>query len=105
MAKRFKDQTPAPGSAAALRRDIEELRLGQPNYELMSTELANVTRRQLTGFKEMIAQLGAVDSVTFKGVGPDDADIFEVKFEHGSTEWRIKMESEEKIASVSLRRL
>jgi CubicO group peptidase (beta-lactamase class C family) len=105
VATRFKDQTPAPGSAAALRRDIEELRLGQPNYELMSTGLADVTRRQLTGLKEMITQLGVVDSVTFRGVGPDDVDIFEVKFEHGSTEWRIMMESEEKIASVSLRRL
>ena len=105
VATRFKDQTPAPGSAAALRRDIEELRLGQPNYELMSTGLAAVTRRQLTGLKEMITQLGVVDSVTFKGVGPAGADIFEVKFEHGSTEWRITMESEEKIASVSLRRL
>jgi len=105
VAKRFKDQMPAPGSAAALRRDIEELRQGQPNYELMSTGLAEVTRRQLTGLKEMITQLGVVDSVTFKGVGPAGADIFEVKFEHGSTEWRITMESEEKIASVSLRRL
>jgi len=105
VAKRFKEQTPAPGSAAALRRDIEELRQGQPNYELMSTGLADVTRRQLTGLKEVITQLGVVDSVTFKGVGPAGADIFEVKFEHGSMEWSIVMESEEKIASVNLRRL
>ncbi len=40
FAKRFKDQTPAVGSEAALRRLIGELRLGKPNYELMSSALA-----------------------------------------------------------------
>ena len=42
--KRFKDQTPAPGSEAALRRMIEELRLGKPNYDLLSPDLAAATR-------------------------------------------------------------
>jgi hypothetical protein len=38
-------------------------------------------------------------------VGPGGADIYEVKFEHGSTEWRIMLESDGKIASVGFRRL
>jgi len=104
-AKRFKDQTQAPGSEAALRRGIEELRLGQPNYELMSAGLAEATRTQLPQLNEMITQLGAVETVTFKGVGRAGADIFEVKFEHGSTEWRIIMESEKKVASAGVRQL
>jgi hypothetical protein len=44
-----------------------------------------------------------VESVTFKGVGPSGADIYEVKFEHGSMEWRIMMQSDEKAASVGFR--
>lgn len=104
-AKRIKDQTPAPGAEAALRRDIDELRAGQPNYDLMSPGLADVTRRQLVQLKETIARLGAVQSVTFKSVGPAGADIFEVQFEHGATEWRITMESEQKIAGVGFRPL
>jgi hypothetical protein len=100
VAKRFKDQTPAPGSEAALRRDIDELRLGEPKYDLMSAGLADVTRLQLPKLKATIAQLGAVQSVAFKGVGPGGADIYEVKFEHGSTEWRITLESNGKIAGV-----
>jgi hypothetical protein len=103
VAKRFKDQTPAPGSEAALRRNIEELRLGQPKYELMGTGIADVTRQQLPQLKAAITQLGAVELVTFKGVGPGGADIYEVKFEHGSTEWRISMESDGKIGSVGFR--
>jgi D-alanyl-D-alanine-carboxypeptidase/D-alanyl-D-alanine-endopeptidase len=105
LAKRVKDQTPAPGSEAALRRDIEELGLGQPKYELMSPGLADATRQQLPQIKALLADLGAIQSVTFKGVGPGGADIYEVKFEHGSTEWRIMLESDGKIASVGFRRL
>ena len=101
--KRFKDQTQDPRTEAALRRNIDELRLGQPKYERMSSGLANVTRQQLPQLQATIAQLGAVASVTFKGVGPGGADIFQVKFEHGSTEWRILMQSDEKIASVGFR--
>ncbi|MES1258828.1 MAG: DUF3471 domain-containing protein, partial [Acidobacteriota bacterium] len=105
LAKRFKDQTQAPGSEAALRRNIEELRLGQPKYELMSPGLADVTRQQLPQLTALMAQMGAVESVAFKGVGPGGADIYEVKFEHGSTEWRIMLDSEGKVASVGFRPL
>ncbi len=100
VAKRFKDQKAAPGSEAALRRDIDELQRGEPKYELMSPGLADVTRRQLPQLKATLIQLGAVQSVAFKGVGPGGADIYEVKFEHGSTEWRITLESNGKIAGV-----
>ena len=100
VAKRFKDQKAAPGSEAALRRDIDELQRGEPKYELMSPGLADVTRRQLPQLKATLIQLGAVQSVAFKGVGPGGADIYEVKFEHGSTEWRITLESDGKIAGV-----
>jgi hypothetical protein len=102
-AKRFKDQTQAPGSEAALRRHIDELRLGEPKYELMSPGLAGVMRQQLPQLKASINELGAVESVTFKGVGPGGADIYEVKLEHGSTEWRIMLDSDGKIASVGFR--
>jgi CubicO group peptidase (beta-lactamase class C family) len=101
--RRFKDQTQDPRTEAALRRDIEELQLGQPKYELMSSALANVTRQQLPQLQATVTQLGAVESVTFKGVGPGGADIYDVKFEHGLTEWRIMMESDRKVASVGFR--
>jgi hypothetical protein len=104
LAARIRDQTAAPGSEVALRRNIEDLRHGAPNYELMGKGLADVTRRQLPRLTETITQLGAIDSITFKSVGPGGIDIYEVKFERGSTEWRIGMESEEKISSVGFRK-
>jgi hypothetical protein len=46
-----------------------------------------------------------VVSVTFKGVGPGGADIFEVKFESKTTEWRIILEPDGKIATLNFRAL
>jgi hypothetical protein len=101
--KRFKDQTPAPGSEAALRRMIEELRLGKPNYDLLSSGLANATRQQLPQLQSMITGLGALLSVTFKGVGPGGADIYQVKFEKGSLDYRIWLGPDGKIDSANVR--
>ena len=102
-AKRFKDQKPAEGSEAALRRTIEGLRSGQPEYSTMTPEFADVTRQQLPNLKAAVAQLGAVQSVTFKGVGPGGADIYEVKFENGLAELRIGMTTDGKIAGILFR--
>ena len=92
--KRIKDQTPAPGSEDAVRRMIEELRAGKPNYDLLSPGLANATRQQLPQLQSMITGLGALQSVDFKGVGPAGADIYQLKFEKGSLEYRISLGSD-----------
>jgi CubicO group peptidase (beta-lactamase class C family) len=105
LAKRLKDQTPAPGSEAALRRNIDEARLGQPNYELMSPALADLTRQQLPQIQTILGQLGALESVTFKSVAPGGLDVYEVKFEHGSTEWRIMLDSDGKVTGLGFRPL
>jgi CubicO group peptidase (beta-lactamase class C family) len=103
LAKRVKDQTAMPGSEAAVRRVIEELRTGQVNYDLMSPGLANATRQQLPQMQPMIAGLGALQSVTFKGVGPAGADIYELKFEKGSLEYRIFLGPDGKMEGANMR--
>jgi len=102
-AKRFKDQTAAPGSEAALRRAIEELRTGKPNYDLMSPGLANVTRQQLPQIQSMIGGLGDLQTVTFKGVGPAGADIYQAKFDKGSLEFRIALGQGGRVETMGLR--
>lgn len=87
--RRVKAQVASPGSEAAVRRIIGELRLGKPNYDLMSSALARETRRQITQQQATIARLGALQSLTFKGVGPAGPNIFLATFERGSLEWRI----------------
>jgi len=36
-----------------------------------------------------MANLGALQSLTFKGVGPAGPDIYQAMFENGSLEWRL----------------
>jgi CubicO group peptidase (beta-lactamase class C family) len=87
--RRVKAQVASPGSEAAVRRLIEELRSGKPNYDLMSSALARATRRQLTQQQATIAKLGTLQSLTFKGVGPAGPNIYQATFEKGSLEWRV----------------
>ncbi|HZX66417.1 MAG TPA: hypothetical protein VFE76_13520, partial [Myxococcales bacterium] len=97
IAKRFQEQTQSPGTEAALRHAIDGLQKGTPDYESLVPQLADATRRQLPRLKADLAQLGALQSVTFKGVGPHGADIYEVGFEHGRSEWRVLLGSDGKV--------
>jgi CubicO group peptidase (beta-lactamase class C family) len=101
FAKRFKDQAPDARSVAALRRLIGELRLGKPNYELMSAGLAEDVREQLTEAQAKLASLGELESLTFKGVGPGGADIYTATFQHGGMEYRIWLTEDGKIADAN----
>jgi CubicO group peptidase (beta-lactamase class C family) len=88
---RFKAQKASPGSEAAVRRLIEELRAGKPNYQLMGGDLARQTRRQVAEYQATITKAGALRSLTFKGVGAAGPNIYLAPFEHGSLEWRVWM--------------
>ena len=87
--RRVKAQVASPGSEAAIRRVIGELRLGKPNYDLMGSDLARLTRRQIAEHQAAIAKLGALQSLTFKGVGAAGPNIYQATFDNGSLEWRI----------------
>jgi hypothetical protein len=104
-AKRFKDQTAAPGSEAALRKMIEDVRAGKPDYGTMSAGLAEATRQQLSQLQSGVTKLGAIQSVTFLGVGSSGADIYTVKFANGSAEYEILLAADGKIESARVRLL
>jgi CubicO group peptidase (beta-lactamase class C family) len=100
---RFKGQVASPGSDAAVRRIIEEFRSGKPNYALMSGDLARETRQQLAQHVATISKLGAVRSLTFKGVGPAGPNIYLATFENGSLEWRVWMNLDGRVDVVRYR--
>jgi CubicO group peptidase (beta-lactamase class C family) len=103
VAKRFKDQTAAPGSEAALRKMIEDCQAGKPDYDSMSTGLANATRQQLTQLQAAFTEHGKIQSMTFTGVGPAGPDIYQVKFEKGTLEYRIWLAPDGKVDSANFR--
>jgi hypothetical protein len=87
--RRLKEQKPNPASESDIRGLIEELKAGKPRYDRMSSSLARQTRRQLGDQQKTLVGLGALQSLTFKAVGPAGPDIYVSKFEKGALEWRI----------------
>jgi bla regulator protein BlaR1 len=91
LAERIKKQIAMPGSEAALRRNIDGLRLGYPIYSEMSSDLQDATREQLPRLTEDMNRWGPVESVRFLGIGSQGWDIYQVTHASGSTIWRIHL--------------
>jgi hypothetical protein len=105
LAKRVREQKAAPGSEAALRKHIEALQHDQPNYDDMDSALAAGIRPQWADTRALFASAGQLQSITFKGVGPGGGDIYEVRFEKGTYEWRIILDSAGKTAGLYYMRI
>lgn len=76
--------TQHPDSEAALRRLVAEVAQGNPDYSRMGEQLAAAVRAQLPGMQPMLRARGAIQSVTFQGVGMGGADTYVVRFADGS---------------------
>jgi BlaR1 peptidase M56/Domain of unknown function (DUF3471) len=93
---------PIPGSDEALQRHIDEVRRGTPDYDRMTPHVAAATRQLLPQQQAILAKLGALRSMSFRGVSPSDNDIYMVQFANGSAEWQIGLVNEGRIASMML---
>jgi hypothetical protein len=100
FAKRVKEPTPQSGSEAALRRQIAAFQQGQPAYHEMSESLAATVRPRLPRIQRGLATLGALQSISFRGVGQSGRDVYEAKFENGMVICRIYMAEDGKIRAL-----
>lgn len=80
---------PIANGEAMLRQYLKGIGKGQPDYDHMTTEVANITRQQLPFDQAILARLGALRAVSFRGVTALDSDIYLAQFANGSAEWRI----------------
>jgi bla regulator protein blaR1 len=94
---RVQAQTANPASEPALRSLIAGLASGTPDYDQMTPEFAKVTREQLAGLTATINNVGAIQSVEFRGVSPTGWDMFEVRHQKGLVPWRIHLDESGKI--------
>jgi hypothetical protein len=105
LAKRVDEQIPFPGSEAALVRHLEGIRSGKPIYDQMTPDLAAAVRGAAAQGQALLAQLGAVQSITFKSVIANGADMFEVIYENGATQYGIGLAPDGKINTLNYRRV
>jgi Domain of unknown function (DUF3471)/Glyoxalase superfamily protein len=98
--EKVKSQSPSPGTEPALRRLIEGLRTGKPNYEEMGPVLAEATRQQLANLHSDISAAGSIQSIRFVGVGGMGADVYFVQHERRARYWRIALDSHGTISTA-----
>ncbi|HXE68576.1 MAG TPA: antirepressor regulating drug resistance protein, partial [Hyphomicrobiaceae bacterium] len=94
--------TPMAGSEESLRQYIEALGRGEPSYQLMTPEVAAETRQQLPMNRAILAKLGTLRSVSFRGVSSLGSDVYIAYFANGSAEWRIGLAKDGKIGRIAL---
>lgn len=96
-------QTATPGSEEALRKLIEGVASGAPDYDAMTDDMARVTRQQLGFLRPSLAAAGAIRSIQFGGIDPEGRNIFQVQHENSTTQARIALAEDGKVEFAMLR--
>jgi bla regulator protein BlaR1 len=90
---KYESRTPTPGSEAALRRMIDGVRAGKPNYDEMAPWFADLVKSTLDHYGPIYARWGAVQSVEFLRVETYGHDVYAVRQEGGVSTWIIVLDS------------
>jgi hypothetical protein len=93
---------PLAGSEEMLRRYIEAVGRGAPDYDRMTSEVAAQTRAQLPINQAIVTRLGALRAVSFRGVTNMGSDIYMAHFANGSAEFRIGLVKDGAIGRIAL---
>jgi len=96
--------TPQPGTEATAREAMVSLARGDPDYSRMAPGLAEVTRQQLPGIQKMLTDLGELKSVTFREVGPNGMDAYDIKFANGSLIYLLALDDQGKVVTAQISR-
>lgn len=100
LAKRVADNRPQTGSEAALRNHIAQLQNGRVEDGSLAAGMAASIRAMLPQIQPQMAALGPVTAISFRGVGPDGMDIYDVIHTHGANQWRIRLTRAGQIESM-----
>jgi hypothetical protein len=95
-------RSPVPGTEQALRAYIDALGRGAPNYDDMTPQVAANTRAQLLLYQAVLARLGTLRALSFRGITAADNDLYLAHFSNGSAEWRLGLVKDGKIGRISL---
>jgi hypothetical protein len=95
-------RSPVPGGEQALRDYIEAVGSGAPKYDDMTPQVAAYTRQQLLLNRAILARLGTLRGMLFRGTTAIGSDLYIAHFTNGSAEWRIGLVKEGKIGRIAL---
>jgi BlaR1 peptidase M56/Domain of unknown function (DUF3471) len=95
-------RSPESGSEQALRDYIDALARGALKYDDMTPQVAAYTREQFLLNRAVLARLGTLRAMSFRGVTTNGNDIYIAHFTNGSAEWRIGLVKQSKIGRIAL---
>lgn len=98
-----KSQVATPGSEAALKRLITQMRQDPPNVEGVGVMLAAAIKQQHAMAHSYFVKLGDVKSMEFDGVADTGWDKYVVRYEHGTAHWQIQLAANGIIESAWVR--
>ncbi len=101
VADRIQDRVPMTGSEVALRQMLDGGKAGNPNYDRMSPEFAQVVRGQLPYWQIVGQYFGAVVSIEFLRVSHQGWDIYKVQHENDVHQYRIALGDDGKVYGFS----
>ncbi|WP_372786179.1 S41 family peptidase [Phenylobacterium sp.] len=97
-------QTPrterSPRAEAALRGVIEHTQRGDFDAAALTPDLAEAVKPSMPDVRKVLADLGPLQSLTFKEVDMMGADVYHATFAHGGMDWVIYLTDDGKIAAV-----
>ena len=103
LARHVAEGKAAPGSEAALRRFIDQVVKGEPDYATLGSALAQAVKQQMAGGQNPFTRFGALQDIAFTGVGPGGMDIYLATFASAKLEWRIMLDADGKIIGLNFR--
>jgi len=104
LADRVSRQQPQNGSEAALRKHIDAIEAGSPNYADMTEPLQEAVRKQLPVLAASFKEFGPIQSMEFRGVDESGSDKYLVTYQNGKqSEWFIRLDADGKVSGLLLR--
>jgi DNA-binding transcriptional MerR regulator len=103
LAGKIRNRKPSPGGEEAIRSLVTQYQQGSPDYSRMSYALEAAAREQAPIITAELELAGALRTISFKGVGRDGWDVYDVNFVNGDMECRISLASDGRIDGLSAR--
>ena len=97
---RIQGGAPDPRTEAMLRKTIDAIHSGKPNYEDMEKPMADVVRDRLPQILALQKTLGPVTSIKFSGVGEAGWDSYVVQHANGRVQTRLILSDDGKLAGL-----
>lgn len=93
-------QNASPQLESLLRKTLNAIQSGSPNYSDMEPLLADQVEQQLALMRQRFAALGSIRAIEFRGIqstpsGP--AEYYKVRFDNGQMAWMINVTPSKKI--------